>query len=1171
MSSYNIPKIEESILEYWKKNKIIEKNLKKNKGKKEFVFYEGPPTANGLPGIHHVLTRVFKDIICKYKVMKGYYVFRKAGWDTHGLPVEIEIEKKLGIKTKSDIIKYGIKKFNKLCKKSVWNYKKEWEELSQRISYWLDFNSPYITYEPEYIETLFWIIKQFHKKDLLYKDFRVMPYCPRCETSLSSHELAQGYKEIKDESIYIKFKIKDKKFKNCYFVVWTTTPWTLPGNVALAINKKFIYVVLKKDKEFLILEKNRAREVFNSYKIIKEFKGKELLGILYEPVFDLKIPKNKNVFRVYHADFVKNTEGSGIVHIAPAFGEEDFLLAKKNSLPAINYVSNSGRFDYPVIIYNSSKKILKIKLPGFSKFVKSADKDIKKYLSEKSFLIKEEKFLHKYPFCWRCQTLLIYYLKESWFVKVTKLKDEFIKNNEKINWIPSGIKYGRFGNFLKELKDWNFSRERFWGTPLPVWECKNCNKYIVIGSRKELLLYQNPKIKFLLLRHGESESVVKNIASCDPKNDSGGLTKKGIKEIENIAKYLKGKKIDIIFSSDLKRTRETSEILAKYLNLKVVYDKRLREYNFGVYNLMKIDDIIKEFGPREARLDKRPKNGESLKDLRKRIFSFIKEIEKKYKNKTVLIVSHKDPLWIFNSIIDCLTLEEALLKFKKYEFNTGELREVYFKDLSLNDEGEVDLHRPYIDKIKLICPNCKSSTERVPYVVDVWFDSGSMPFAQVHFPFKVKNIKKIPYPADYICEGVDQTRGWFYTLLAVSTLLGLGPSYKNVISLGLVLDEHGRKMSKSRGNVIAPDEIILKYGSDPLRWFFYVVNNPGNSKRFKVSQIEQNIKDFILIYINTLNFLKFYFTPSEKLDIDYFSKNLNKVKEPINKYILLLLKELQVKIDSYLQKFEVRKPALLSQKFITDDFSRFYIRIIRDILKSQSNEELKKETLNTLSFVLLNFSKLTSPFLPFISEYVYLELKNNIFKSKKLKQSVHLEDFPKIKIKKHKDLLKEFEKIRKIIDLGLSLRKKVNIKVRQPLKTLYVNVRIKDSFKKYIEQELNILKVKEGAPKKKLPLIELNKIKIWLDTEIDKSLKNYGDAREFVRKIQQIRKEKSLTPNDKIILEIEEIPKFLEEYKDYIVSKAMIREIKKTSFKHLKNLNNIEIDKKIIKIRIIKT
>jgi len=924
----NIPKIEEKILQSWKKNKIFEKSLKKTlrqvstpsstrgaQGKEgNFVFYEGPPTANGKPGIHHVLSRAFKDLIPRYKTMQGYYVERKAGWDTHGLPVELEVEKDLGLKNKKDVERYGVEDFNKKCKNSVWKYKRDWEKMTERIGFWIDLKNPYITYDNDYIESLWWIIKQVHEKGLLYKGYKVIPQCPRCGTALSSHEVAQGYKNIEEESLYIKFKLKGKD--NEYILAWTTTPWTLPGNVALAIAKDIEYVKVKQNNEFYYLARKLLNKLSDKYEIIEKMKGKNLVGLEYEPLFPGVIKESdenaRNAFKVYPADFVSIEDGTGVVHTAVMYGIEDYELGEQISLPKVHSVNLDGTFNELVSQWQG-------------RFVKDVEEEITEDLKKRNLLYKTEMYTHDYPFCWRCETPLIYYAKDSWFFQMSKLKNKLIENNNKINWVPSHIKEGRFGEWLRDIKDWAISRERYWGTPIPIWICEKCEKMKVIGSREEL-----------------------------------GLKK------------------------------------------------------------------------------------------------------------------------------------------------------------------DFDLHRPYIDEVKLKC-ECGGKMKRIPEVMDCWFDSGSMPFAQYHYPFKNKDLidEGKQYPADFIAEGMDQTRGWFYTLLAISTLLDKGICYKNVISHGLVLDKKGRKMSKSLGNVVDIWEMIDKYGSDVVRWYFYTLNQPGEPKRFDEQGLKESSRTFITL-LNVVNFYKM-FVGDKKIN-DLKEKDLiNVLDKWINSKLNSLIKDTTERLD----KYDITTAARKIEEFI-NDLSVWYIRRSRNRFKNGDEKAVR-----SLRRVVFNLIRLMAPFVPFITEHIYKEINGE-------KESVHLEDWPKVNEKLiDKEVEKKMDKTRKLCNLGLEQRSKNGLKVRQPLNRLEVDEKYQDLDIEYIDLVKDELNVKNIDYKIGL------KEEVKLDTKITSKLKEEGEVREFVRQIQALRKKQGLTPKDKIKVYFSDknLKKIVEKNKPQIQKQVIAKDV----------------------------
>ena len=967
MKGENVKKNEEAILNFWKKNKIFEKTLKTRNKKRSFVFYEGPPTANGLPGIHHILARSFKDLICRYKTMCGFYVERKAGWDTHGLPVEIEVEKELGFKNKTQIEEYGINKFNAKAKESVWRYKKEWEKSTEEIGYFIDLKNPYVTFEPQYIETVFWLIKQIAKRGLLYKDYKVLPYCPRCSTPLSSHEVSQGYKTVQDPSVYVKFLVLNPfklglnlNFKsNLFFLVWTTTPWTLPANTAIAINSKLKYkILLDEEKEQYFISYNA---VDNNLKLVGEIEGKKLIGLKYQPLYSYSLKEeDKKVYEVVESDFISLEEGTGLVHIAPAFGEEDMKLSRQKNLLMIKNIDDKGYLTEP------PNELLEIK----GKFFKEVDPLIFNDLSKRDLLYKGELkgILHEYPFCWRCHTPLIYYAFEAWYIKVSKIKKDLIKNNQKINWIPAHIKKGRFGQWLKEAKDWTLSRNRYWGTPLPVWECEKCGYFEVIGS-------------------------------------------------------------------------------------------------------------IKELGQRP-----------------------------------------------------------------------------------INEKGEVDLHRDYIDKITFKCPKCGGLMKRRKEVIDCWFDSGSMPYAQFHFPFNLikdkkvdpskvnykKLISKIPFPADFICEGVDQTRGWFYTLLVISTLLGLGPSYKNAISLGLVLDKKGEKMSKSKGNMVDPEKVLEKYGADALRWYFFSVNPPGEEKRFNEEDIGIYQRRSLLTLKNSFVFYSNY----------AYKKNAKTGNLTLlNLWILSRLEETKKKVIDYLDKYLVFEATKEIDNFI-DDLSRWYIRRKRKVFQKQEPEKDWVQSSIVLRKVLKELVLIMAPFCPFLTEEIWQKIKD-----KKDKESVHLASYPNYDSKTfNKKIISLMEEVRYFTNLGLSLRKKTQIKVRQPLKSLTIK-NTSSKIKKYpellalLQDEINVKEIIFNSHLKE---------EAELDTTLTPDLIEEGIIRELIRQIQEQRKNLGLTPKKKISLNL--IIKDKELKETILKNKIKIQE--ETSIKEIIIVGKEEVEKEYQKIEV---
>ncbi len=828
-TSLNFLDREKEVLQFWKENKIFEQNVKENDGSREFTFYDGPPTANGKPHIGHILTRVIKDIIPRYHVMKGDHCLRKAGWDTHGLPVELEVEKLLGIDGKQEIEKYGIEPFIKKCKESVWKYKGEWEKMSDRVGYWADMENPYVTYDDNYIESVWWAIKTIAEKGLLYKGHKIVPYCPRCGTALSSHEVAQGYKDVKETSVFVKFKIKGRE--NAYFLAWTTTPWTLPSNVALCMNPKEDYAeIVTADGETYILADALVASHFEEFEKVGVKKGKDYEYTEYEPLFDFAIGSFKEKAHYITCDgYVTLTDGSGIVHIAPAFGEDDANVGRKYGLPFVKLVDDRGRMTEETRDYNGL-------------FVKDADKLIIKELKERGLLYKELSFEHSYPFCWRCDTPLLYYARSSWFIKMTAVKDRLIEANNSINWMPETIKNGRMGNFLENVIDWGISRERYWGTPLPVWVCNKCGKIHVIGSKKEL------------------------------------------KELCGI-------------------------------------------------------------------------------------------------------------------------------------------------------DGDIELHRPYIDGCTFAC-DCGGEFIREKEVIDCWFDSGSMPFAQYHYPFENKELFESHFPADFISEAIDQTRGWFYTLLAISTLLFDKAPFKNCIVLGHVNDKNGIKMSKHKGNVVDPWSILDKQGADAVRWYFYTGSAPWLPSRFYEEAVSEAQRKFMGTLWNTYAFFVLY------ADIDKYNPANYELKDCkltlMDKWVLSKLNTLVKTVDKGLAEYNIFDSARALQSF-TDDLSNWYVRRGRERYWGHDMDEDKIAAYTTLYTVLVTMAKISAPFTPFIAESIYQNLVPNFYKD--APKSVHLCAFPEVDENAIDTKLESgMQDVLDIVVLGRACRNTANVKNRQPLRKIFVCV-----------------------------------------------------------------------------------------------------------------------------------
>ena len=1106
------PSQEEQVLNYWQENKIFQKTLDRNKNKKPFVFFEGPPTANGKPGLHHVEARAFKDLVCRFKTMEGYLVNRKGGWDTHGLPVELEVEKQLGFTNKGDIEKYGVANFNAKAKESVWKYLNDWQRLTDRMGYFVDMQNPYITYSQPYMESVWWILKNIYDKGLMYHGYKIGPYCPRCGTTLSSHELAQGYQTVHDPSIFVKFYLKDfpknKNSKKTALLVWTTTPWTLPANLAVAVGENLEYNQWLVGEEILIsLHELPSREgETNKPKLLGKIMGKELVGLSYEPLYALGNVDITKVYKVFAGSFISETDGTGLVHIAPSYGEDDFKLGQKYNLPVIINLDGEGKF-------NSAPKSLPIIL---GKFFKDADPIILKDLKEKDlvYIGNLGGTIHEYPFCWRCHTPLIYRTNESWFINMPNKKKELLANNQKINWVPASYKTGRFGGWLREVRDWNLSRRRYWGTPLPIWQCTSCHHEMAVGSLDEISKLNIEQANIYLLRHGEATNNTQHYFSTYPEiGRIAHLTPKGKREVVTAAEKIhkQKEKIDIIISSDLERTKETANIISGILNVPVIFNENFREINVGNLNGTSITEKqARDFKKNHKERDFTSSGGEDYSTVQKRMIQGLKEVINQYPQKNVLIVSHE------TSLI-------ALLNSRKQnllEFKNADLKKLAWAHLPINTQGESDLHRPYVDEIKLKCPKCGESMTRVLDLIDVWFDSGSMPFAQWHYPFENKNLidKKIAYPADYICEAADQTRGWFYTLLAISTLLDKGPSYKNVISVGLVLDEKGEKMSKTKGNIVDPWSLFNSYGADALRWYFFRVNAPEESKLFSEKEMLQYFRRFIMPLWNVYLFYEMYQSKSV-VTLPKKAPETSHLRI-LDQWILVRTSEVADQVKLLLDQYKINEASKELENFV-DDLSRWYLRRSRKVFqKPNSSNELKIST-TVLSYVLGETAKIISPFCPFLAETLWQKLGG-----KSLAKSVHLCDWPKSKkiTSSDKKLLEQMDVIRNLASVGLQIRQTSGIKVRQPLSTLEISVstfkNIKQiDFWEILKDELNIKEIKkvnQFSKKDNWKIGELGKLKANLDTNITKELYEEGLMNDLIRGLQDLRQKTGLKP-DKFI------------------------------------------------------
>ncbi|NPA74741.1 MAG: isoleucine--tRNA ligase [Euryarchaeota archaeon] len=982
-----LPRVERELMERWERERIFEKLREKNKGKKRYIFLEGPPTANGMPHMGHALTRAVKDVFLRYKAMTGHEIYPWiAGWDCHGLPVEIEVEKKLGINSKKEIEKFGVKKFNRLCRESVFKYRDEWIKMSKRIGFWIDLDNAYVTMEDYYIESVWWALKQIYEKGLLVKDYKVVPYCPRCGTPLSSHEVAQGYRETKDPSVYVKFKVRDE---DAYFLVWTTTPWTLPSNLLLAVGKDIDYALVEYEGEKYYIAKARIPAVLGEAKILREMKGEELLGKRYERLIPI-VPVEHDAFYVTYGDFVSTEDGTGIVHIAPAFGEDDYLVCKREGVPLIKPVNEEGKFT---------------DTPWKGKFVKDADPEIMAWLKEHGKLFKKGTVKHTYPFCWRCDTPLLYYALDTWYVKMSELRDELLRNNEKVNWKPEHLKHGRFGNFLSEVKDWALSRNRYWGTPLPIWKCENGHTYMP-DSIQDLLNHAEP------------------------------------------------------------------------------------------------DSVPEDFEP----------------------------------------------------------------------------------------------HRPWVDELRVRCPVCGKEMKREPYLIDVWFDSGSAFFAQFHYPHENVEDFRSSYPVDFITEGLDQTRGWFYTLMAISTAVFDDAPYRNVLTLGLILDEDGEKMSKSKGNAVNPMDVMESVGADAVRMYLY--SSPvWKSRRFSEALVKEYMQKHLATLWNVLVFFK------KNAELDAYKGEKWEIKSELDRWLISRLNSTVKEVRRHLDNYDVHLATRALERFI-DELSNWYVRRSRRRFWHGEMDDDKRSAYTALYTALHTFSRLLAPFAPYMAELLYGELFGAL-------ESVHLEDYPECEDTLIDQRLEEEMNVAiKIAEAGRRARQLSDVKLRQPLGKMLVScdekyAEIIRKFEDVLKEEINVKEIEIGEisglteveikinyralgpklkkdmkkvvsalqsmapeevekklhenalvvegyrltdeditifrrPKEGVQAVEVESLPIvvYLDTTLTPELKKEGLAREIIRRVQMMRKEMDLDYDAKIITRYSAsgvLKEAIEEHREYIM------------------------------------
>ncbi len=1097
MPPKTISEKEKEVLKFWEENKIFKKSVAlpaSEKAKGDFSFYDGPPFATGLPHYGHILAGTIKDAIPRYQTMKGNSVRRVWGWDCHGLPIENLIEKKLGLASKKDIEEYGIDKFNHDAYESVLLYEEEWRKVVPRLGRWIDMDVPYKTMDATYTESIWWAWKTLFEKKLAYEGHKMMHICPRCETTLAQSEVGMEYHDVTDLSVTAKFELEDEP--GTFVLAWTTTPWTLPGNTALAVHKdiEYVKISIEEHEGLYILAKSRVEEVLKStaYSLQSEIKGSDLLGKTYKPVFpyfiDTDMENKENIFKIWHADFITDDAGTGIAHEAPAFGAEDMELAKASNIPVIKHVLMDGTFIPAVTDFAG----MKVKVKDDTQ---SADIEIIKWLAHNGKLFEKHKIIHSYPLCWRCKTPLLNYATSSWFVDVPKIKSKLISENQNIGWTPSHTRDGRFGKWLEGAREWAVSRTRYWGAPLPVW--KNADGEVkVIGSLHELaeLRTDKPKNTYYVMRHGEAWSNVNNVLDKGTNIDNH-LTEKGMGQATDTGLLLKDKKIDIVISSPVLRGKETAEIVASIIGVPVIVDERLKEYDMGVYDGKSRDEYFASLTGSFVAYDTRVEGGETHEEMMHRSLAVIGDLEKEHTGKTILIVTHGGPARMLFAGASLMTEEELIHDDEKmgatlYPKN-AEVRKLDLKLVPRDRAGAINLHRPYIDEVKLSIDG-KEYT-RIPDVFDCWFESGSMPFAQLHYPFENKVIFDKNYPAQFIAEGLDQTRGWFYSLINLGVGLFDKAPYEHVIVNGLVMASSGVKLSKSEKNYTDPMELVEKYGADAMR--YALLSSPvvkGENLQFD----DENISDVYKKCISRLENVVTLYEMNKEEGVQASTSSTDVLDRWMIARMHELVRDSTRGYDAYLLDDATRGIG-----DIIDDISVWYTRRSRDRLKGDMGAEAKREAYETLSYVLLTLSKVMTPVMPFIAERVYKAVGGS-------KESVHLDSWPEgdeVDV----ELIKNMKEVRNAVSVGLMERTKSKMNVKQPLKSMTLKSTIAEEFFDLICDEVNVKEVLFNAEQ------ETDAV---LDLVITDELQKEGDIRKLMRAIQDKRKELGLQPVDEVTL-----------------------------------------------------
>jgi isoleucyl-tRNA synthetase len=1111
---------EEEVLQTWKDGKIFEKSLEKEAPNGEFVFYDGPPFATGLPHYGSLLSSVVKDVVGRYKTMQGYRVPRRWGWDCHGLPIEHMIEKKLELKTKKDIEALGIDKFNEEAKNSVLAYADEWKHYVERIGRWVDFDNSYKTMDNSYMESVWWALKKIYDDKRLYEGKKVLMYCPRCETPLSKAEIAMdnSYKDVTDEAVFVKFKLKagqkigdfetdDKTF----ILAWTTTPWTLPANMALAVGNNIDYVISSenlaevvgefddfpkaKKSENLILALEK-KDIFGPRSIEAQVKGADLLNLSYEPLYEIEKAKRENnekSWTVLSADFVTTEDGTGVVHIAPMYGEDDYNLGLAHTLPTVPLLDGTGTYNT-----DAPKE-----LQGM--YYKKGGKYVVEDLETRGLLFKKHNYTHSYPHCYRCGTALIYNALSSWFIDIQSVKERLLETNEDITWYPEHLKHGRYQNNLKSAPDWTISRNRFWASPLPIWKHTKTGDITVIGSLADLRAKTKKSGNtYFAIRHGEAESNVKHVISS-ATNTPHSLTEKGRQQIQSVIAELKEKGITKIITSPLVRTRESAELIAKELGIDtslIEVEERFKEWQLEGFDGKSVDELKKACPTYKQRFEEGCGTGETLKEMKRRIGEALYELEEKYQNETILIVGHEYTLWFLECVARGAAGKECVaVRGTKDDFvKNAEVREVDFVPLPHNKEYELDLHRPYIDTLELVAED-GARLVRIPEVVDCWVESGSMPFASEHYPHENEEVVRRRYPGDFIAEYIAQTRTWFYYMHAMGVLLFDEASFKNCVTTGTLLAADGAKISKSKKNYTDPYENIDKYGADAMRCYMLgSVVMSAEDVAFKDEELRETHNRYLNMIWNSYKFYEMY--------ADTKGEDVSKGTPPhvLDTWVMARLRETVAQVSEHMDSYDTIRSARVLREFVTD-LSTWYIRRSRDRFKSEDAID-RQQALATSREIFLTFAKLTAPITPYIAESVYRGVGGE-------KESVHLESWPQNAGEPDKEIIEDMAEVRRLVSLALEVRQREGVKVRQPL----AKVTLKDTKLQGKEELLAVLKDEINV--KACEFDTTQSEEVLLDTTLTDALKQEGAVRDVLRAVQEQRKKLNLMPEDRVTLTVE--------------------------------------------------